>query len=66
MLAELGEGQSKCCCYWPNEEFDCDLVKVKTIEEEMLQYFTKRIFCVTQKKVCAMTHVSHHYNKMCS
>lgn len=51
MLAELGEGQSKCHCYWPSDEFDCDHIKIKLIEEEMTQYFTKRVFNVTQKKV---------------
>lgn len=50
MLAELGEGQSKCHCYWPSDEFDCDHIKIKLIEEEMTQYFTKRVFNVTQKK----------------
>ena len=51
MLAELGDGQSKCYCYWPSEEFDCDYVKVKLIEEEMTQFYTKRVFNVTTKKV---------------
>jgi protein-tyrosine phosphatase len=51
MLAELGDGQSKCQCYWPTEEFDCDFVKVKFVEEDVYQYYIKRVFSVTQKKV---------------
>lgn len=50
MLAELGDGQSKCHCYWPTDEFDCDVVRVKLIEEEMRQFFIRRRFCVTLKK----------------
>ena len=55
MLAELGDGQNKCHQYWPasvDTTFDCDFVKVKLIEEEMFQYYVKRVFHVTKKKVC--------------
>lgn len=61
VLSELGEGQSKCHCYWPADEFDCDHMKVKLMEEEMSQYFTKRVFSLTPKKVkldFPMTHLS--------
>lgn len=54
MLAELGDGQNKCHQYWPasvDATFDCDFVKVKSIEEEMFQYYVKRVFHVTKKKV---------------
>jgi len=51
MLAELGDGQSKCHCYWPTEEFDCDFVKVKFVQEDVTQFYIKRVFDVTQKKV---------------
>lgn len=52
VLSELGDGQSKCHCYWPADEFDCDQLKVKLIEEEMSQYYTKRVFSLISKKVC--------------
>lgn len=54
MLAELGDGQNKCHCYWPsmvNETFDCDFVKIKLIEEEIFQCYIKRVFHVIKKKV---------------
>lgn len=66
MLAELGDGQSKCHCYWPNEEFDCDYVKVKLIEEEMSQYYTKRVFNVTQKKVIHLMHLTKKQFTSCT
>ncbi|XP_054162093.1 tyrosine-protein phosphatase 69D-like [Oppia nitens] len=50
MLGELGDGQSKCHCYWPTEEFDCEFVKVKFLAEEVTQFYIKRIFEVTHKK----------------
>lgn len=51
MLAEIGDGQSKCHCYWSNGEFDCDYVHVKLFEEQMCQHYTKRVFNITHKKV---------------
>lgn len=51
MLAELGEGQSKCHCYWTTDEFDCEFVRVKFVEELVSQYFIKRVFDITHKKV---------------
>lgn len=62
MLAELGDGQNKCHQYWPasvDTTFDCDFVKVKLIEEEMFQYYVKRVFHVTKKK----TNKSHVVNQ---
>ncbi|CAG2164165.1 unnamed protein product, partial [Oppiella nova] len=50
MLAELGDGQSKCHCYWPTEEFDCEFVRVKFVAEDVTQFYIKRVFDVTHKK----------------
>lgn len=51
MLAELGDGQSKCHLYWPTEEFDCDFVKVKFVQEDVSQFYIKRVFTLIHKKV---------------
>ncbi|KAH9423329.1 C6 finger domain-containing protein, variant, partial [Dermatophagoides pteronyssinus] len=62
MLAEIGDGQNKCHQYWPqsvDSTFDCDFVKVKLIEEEMFQYYVKRVFHITKKK----TNKSHVVNQ---
>ncbi|CAG2105274.1 unnamed protein product, partial [Medioppia subpectinata] len=50
MLAELGDGQSKCHCYWPTEEFDCEFVRVKFVAENVTQFYVKRAFDVIHKK----------------
>lgn len=61
VLSELGEGQSKCHCYWPADEFDCDQLKVKLIEEEMSQYYTKRVFSLISKKSTGEPHTVIQY-----
>ncbi|RWS11981.1 tyrosine-protein phosphatase 69D-like protein, partial [Dinothrombium tinctorium] len=50
MLSELGEGQSKCQCYWPKEEVSYDYIHIKYEKEENLKLYMKRTFTVTNKR----------------
>ncbi|RWS32026.1 tyrosine-protein phosphatase 69D-like protein [Leptotrombidium deliense] len=50
MLSELGEGQSKCQCYWPKDESSYDYVHVKFEKEENLKIYVKRYFTVKNKR----------------
>lgn len=51
MLSDVGDGQSKCQCYWPTELVDHDYVKVQFISEEVEQLFIKKRFTVTNNRV---------------
>jgi len=51
MLSELGDGQSKCYCYWPKTEQVYDYVKVIPESEQELDNYMIRKFYVVNTKV---------------
>lgn len=51
MLSELGQGQSKCLCYWPKSEQIYDYIKVIKDKEEVKGSYVIRIFRVINTKV---------------
>lgn len=53
MLSELGDGQSKCFCYWPKGEQIHDYVKIIPESEEELDNYMIRRFSVVNIKVCS-------------
>lgn len=52
MLSELGQGQTKCPKYWPDNEFNVgDLLQVKLIQTQVDQFYHRRTFTIHNKKV---------------
>ena len=58
MLSELGDGQSKCYCYWPKTEQVFDYVKIIPESEQELDNYMIRKFYVVNTKVGGQSGVS--------
>ncbi|XP_053204287.1 tyrosine-protein phosphatase 69D-like isoform X2 [Panonychus citri] len=62
MLSELGDGQSKCYCYWPKTETVFDYVKIiPESEQELDNYMIRKFYVVNTKNNDSVQLTQYHF-----